>query len=223
MPSSPVARQTAKILFDIGAVHFNAEKPFIFTSGWASPVYVDCRWIISWLEARRTLMRLGAEKLKDVVGGVDIVAGGETAGIPFAAFLSEELGRPMVYVRKQPKGFGRMAQIEGDLKDGARVLLVEDLSTDGKSKIRFCEALRKAGATVEHAFVIFDYGIFPNAGENMKKLGVAMHHLCTWWDALEEARAGKRFDQKTLDEVEAFLKDPVSWSVAHGGATGTGG
>src|SRR5262249_34174422 len=135
-----IASETARILFDIGAVHFNAEKPFIFTSGWASPVYIDCRKIISFVEARRTLMKFAAEKIR-ASGSFDSVAGGETAGIPFAAFLAEELSLPMIYVRKQAKGFGRMAQIEGDLKEGARVLLVEDLSSDGKSKVKFCEAL----------------------------------------------------------------------------------
>jgi orotate phosphoribosyltransferase len=224
-PSSPAALETARILFDIGAVHFNAEKPFIFTSGWASPVYVDCRKIIAFVEARRRLMQLGVEQLEAAAGknAFDVIAGGETAGIPFAAFLAEKFNLPMVYVRKQPKGFGRMAQIEGDLKEGARVLLVEDLASDGKSKIKFVDVLRKAGAKCDHTFVVFHYGIFPQSVTTLKEIGVQLHGLCTWWDALAVARAQKLFDDATLQQVEAFLSDPVTWSGAHGGATGTDG
>jgi orotate phosphoribosyltransferase len=224
-PPSPAAIETAKILFDIGAVHFNAEKPFIFTSGWASPVYVDCRKIIGFVEARRRLMQLGVEQLEAAAGknAFDVIAGGETAGIPFAAFLAEKFNLPMVYVRKQPKGFGRMAQIEGDLKEGARVLLVEDLASDGKSKIKFIDVLRKANTTVAHTFVVFHYGIFPQSIQSLKDMGVALHGLATWWDALYVAREQKLFDENTLTQVESFLNDPIAWSGAHGGATGTDG
>jgi orotate phosphoribosyltransferase len=223
--SSPTAQETARILFDIGAVNFNADKPYIFTSGWASPVYIDCRQLVSYPKERRSLMKMGAELLRAKAGkgAFDIVAGGETAGIPFAAWLSDELDLPMVYVRKSPKGFGRMAQIEGHLQEGTKVLLVEDLASDGKSKVKFVEALRKAGVTVEHTFVVFHYGIFPQSEANMKAIGVELHGLATWWDMLNLARAEKRFDEKTLGTVEAFLNDPVSWSAAHGGKTGTEG
>ena len=103
---------------------------------------------------------------------IDAVAGGETAGIPFAAFLAALAKKPMVYVRKQPKGFGRMAQIEGELKPGKRVLLVEDLATDGGSKLVFIEALKKAEAKVTDCFVIFHYGIFPQSVEMLAAAGV---------------------------------------------------
>ncbi len=219
------ARETARILFEIGAVHFNAEKPFTFTSGWASPVYIDCRKIIAFPRARRALMRMAADILDRNAGyeQFDVVAGGETAGIPFGAWLSDVMDKPMVYVRKQPKGFGRMAQIEGDLKEGSRVLLVEDLASDGKSKLKFAEVLRKAGATVAHTFVIFHYGIFPQSVSSLKEHGLQLHALCTWWDMLALAKEQNRFDAKTLSEVESFLNDPISWSGKHGGATGTEG
>ena len=133
------------------------DKPFIFTSGWASPVYTDCRRLISFPRVRQTLMDFGAATVFRDAGfeQFDTVVGGETAGIPFAAWMADRLMLPMQYVRKKPKGFGRNAQIEGHLEPGQRVLLVEDLTTDGGSKINFCNALRAAGATVEHIFVIF--------------------------------------------------------------------
>jgi orotate phosphoribosyltransferase len=222
---TPEARETARILFEIGAVNFNAEKPFILTSGRASPVYIDCRKIVSFPRARRALMRMAADMLDRKAGyeQFDMVAGGETAGIPFGAWLSDVMDKPMVYVRKQPKGFGRMAQIEGDLREGQRVLMVEDMATDGGSKVKFVEALRKAGAVVEHVFVIFFYGIFPQSEKTMKELGVTMHALCTWWDMLALAREEGAFDKKTLDSVEAFLNDPEGWSVSHGGAAAAKG
>lgn len=218
-PPQTAAQITARFLFEIGAVHFNAEKPYIFTSGWASPVYIDCRKIIAYPQGRRALMRLAVAQLQAQVGyqAFDAVAGGETAGIPFAAWLSDALDLPMLYVRKQPKGFGRMAQIEGDLKEGMRVLLVEDLASDGKSKLKFVEALRQAGASVAHVFVVFHYSIFPQSVQSLAEIGVKLHGLCTWWDALAVAKAQQAFDEKTLTEVEAFLQNPQQWSAAHGG------
>jgi orotate phosphoribosyltransferase len=214
-----IAELAAGILLDIKALHFNAEKPFIFTSGWASPVYTDCRRIISFPRARAALMDFAVDQVNRRAGyeAFDAVAGGETAGIPFAAWMSERMNLPMLYIRKKPKGFGRNAQIEGTFEDGARVLLVEDLATDAASKINFITALRDAGAKVTEAFVIFHYGIFPQSVENMDKAGARLHALCTWWDVLKVARTKPYFDEATLNEVEKFLHDPVSWSAAHGG------
>ena len=113
-----VSELTAKMLFEIEAVHFRSDNPFIFTSGVASPVYIDCRKLISFPRIRSTLMDFGASMLAKDVGfeQFDAVAGGETAGIPFAAFIADRLNLPMQYVRKKPKGFGRDARIEGDIK-----------------------------------------------------------------------------------------------------------
>jgi orotate phosphoribosyltransferase len=148
----------------------------------------------------------------------DSVAGGETAGIPFAAWMADRLMLPMQYVRKKPKGFGRNAQIEGYLPEGERVLLVEDMTTDGRSKVNFCNALREAGAVVDHIFVIFYYDIFSDAADILADTKVEMHWLATWWDVLRVARADGLFDAATLDEAEKYFKDPKGWSAAHGGA-----
>lgn len=214
-----IAPIAAKLLLEIKALHFNAETPFIFTSGWASPVYTDCRRIISFPRARAALMDMGVSTILRECGyeSIDAIAGGETAGIPFAAWIAERMGLPMQYIRKKPKGFGRNAQIEGVVTEGQRVLLVEDLATDGKSKVNFVNALRTAGAECTDTFVIFFYGIFPQAQGIMDGVGVRLHSLCTWWDVLQVARDNNYFDVKTLDEVEKFLHTPVEWSAAHGG------
>jgi len=218
---SSAARTTASILLEIEAVLFRPEDPFILTSGRASPVYVDCRKIISFPRARAELMDLGVELIKEAVGyeSLDAIAGGETAGIPFSAWISERLGLPMLYVRKKPKGFGRDAQIEGAMKDGDRVLLVEDLATDGGSKLNFVRALRTAGAEVAHSFVIFHYGIFPEGLKALEAEGVKLHALATWWDVLAVAAETGRLTPEQAEQVRAFLNDPEGWSQAHGGQT----
>jgi orotate phosphoribosyltransferase len=125
---------------------------------------------------------------------------------------------PMQYVRKKPKGFGRNARIEGDLHENGRALLVEDLATDGGSKKDFVQALRDAGQRCDHVFVFFFYDIFAGAREDLEKLGVSLHSLATWRDVLAVARAHRYFPEDALNEVEAFISDPVAWSAAHGGA-----
>jgi orotate phosphoribosyltransferase len=214
-----IAHQTARMMLEVKAIHFNAEKPFIFTSGWASPVYTDCRKLISYPRLRAGLMDFATTTILRDIGyeSLDCVAGGETAGIPFAAWIADRLMLPMQYIRKKPKGFGRNAQIEGEVVEGARTLLVEDLATDGRSKVTFAEAIRTAGQTVDHCFVLFFYDIFPEARAELDAIGLKLHALVTWWDVLEVAKASGHFDPGMLAEVEAFLHQPAQWSAAHGG------
>ena len=225
MPNSPsdtdavAGLETARLLLDIKAVNFRPEEPYTLTAGWASPVYIDCRWVISFPEARQRIIELACGKLDREVGfdTIDAVAGGETAGIPYAAWIAEARSKPMLYVRKKPKGFGRNAQIEGTFEEGQRVLLVEDLATDGGSKVIFVDALRQAGGDVTDIFVVFFYGAFPGAEESMAKMGVNLHYLATWENVLQAAEEGQYFNQAAIDGVRAFLGDPVGWSKAHGG------
>ncbi|MFV0303649.1 MAG: orotate phosphoribosyltransferase [Paracoccus sp. (in: a-proteobacteria)] len=212
-----IARLSARMLLEIRAVDFNAETPFTYASGLKGPTYVDCRRIISFPRVRQTLMDfLAATVMRDAgFEAFDNVAGGETAGIPFGAMVAERLGLPMTYVRKKPKGYGRNARIEGVMTEGQRVLLVEDLTTDGGSKLSFVDAIRETGATCGHTAVIFYYGIFPETTQRLADHGVALHHLCTWWDVLAEARAQQIFDEPTLREVETFLTNPREWQAAH--------
>jgi orotate phosphoribosyltransferase len=211
-----IARLTARMLLEIEAVHLNADAPFTLASGLPSPTYIDCRKLISFPRIRSTLMDFLAVTVMRNAGleAFDNVAGGETAGIPFAALVAERMALPMTYVRKKPKGYGRNARIEGAMSEGQRVLLVEDLTTDGGSKIGFVDAIRDTGATCAHTAVIFYYGIFPETETTLGEHGVTLHHLCTWWDVLAEARAQGAFDAATLDGVESFLNDPRAWQAA---------
>src|SRR5258708_2787842 len=214
-----IAEITARMLLEVKAVLFFEDKPFIFTSRWASPVYIDCRKLIFYPRIRAQLVAFAAPPLARDVGfeHFDVVAGGETAGIPYAAWLAERLGLPMQYVRKKPKGFGRNAQIEGDIRQGARTLLVEDLTTDGRSKINFVSALREAGAVVEHVFVNFYYDIFPESKKTLADLGVQLHSLATWWDVLAVGEKDGYLPPAQIAEAEKFLHAPATWSPAHCG------
>ena len=213
---SDAAEITARILLETKAVLFSPEKPFTFTSGRVSPVYTDCRRLISFPRARRKLMDMGAALIERAVGfeSIDAVAGGETAGIPFAAWISERMALPMLYIRKKPKGFGRNAQIEGVMEEGARVLLVEDLASEGTSKLNFVRAIRQAGGEIDHSFVIFNYGIFPKSMASLAAEQVTLHWLATWWDVLRVADELGYFTPDQFAAVKAFLDDPDGWSAA---------
>ena len=209
-----IARLTARMLIEIGAIDFNAEEPFTHASGKKAPTYVDCRKLISYPRIRSTLMDFLAVTVMREAGfeAFDNIAGGETAGIPFAALMAERLALPMTYVRKKPKGYGRNARIEGAMSEGQRVLLVEDLTTDGGSKLSFVDAIRDTGATCTATAVIFFYGIFEGVEARLADHGVQLIHLCTWWDVLAVARARGSFDAGTLDAVEAYLRNPAGWT-----------
>lgn len=215
MPAD-AARITASILLETQSVLMRPDDPFTLTSGRKSPVYVDCRKLIAFPRARRRLMDLAADLIEEKIGfeSLDVVAGGETAGIPYAAWLADRLMLPMCYIRKKPKGFGRNARIEGDLRPGQRAILVEDLATDGGSKLSFVEGLREAGATCAHTFVIFHYDIFPAGIETLREAGVTLHALATWRDVVALAEAEGSLDKAALKTVRAFLENPEGWAPA---------
>lgn len=212
-----MARLTARMLLEIKAVHFNTAEPFTLASGLPSPTYIDCRKLISYPRIRSTLMDFLTVTTMRTAGfeAFDNIAGGETAGIPFAALVAERMALPMTYVRKKPKGYGRNARIEGQMNEGERVLLVEDLTTDGGSKLSFVDAIRETGASCAHTAVIFYYGIFPETEKTLGDHGVDLHYLCTWWDVLAEAKNSGAFDAETIKGVEAFLNDPRGWQEAN--------
>ncbi|NRP71830.1 Orotate phosphoribosyltransferase [Ensifer psoraleae] len=216
-----MAELVAKMLWEIKAVHFRADEPYKLSSGMASPVYIDCRKLISHPRIRSAVMDFAAATILREAGfeQFDVVAGGETAGIPFAAMLAERLGLPMIYVRKAPKGHGRNAQIEGHMPEGARVLVIEDLTTAGGSMFKFIDAIRAAGGVVDHGIALFYYDIFPEARADMKSKGVDLHFIATWRNVLAVAREQALFDEKTLNEVEAFLNAPLAWSGRNGGVS----
>lgn len=208
-----IAHEVARILLDTKSVLLNANEPFTYTSGRKGPAYADCRRLISFPQERDRLMELATEILEKNIGAknIDYVAGGETAGIPYAAFIAQRMNKSMLYIRKKPKGFGRMSQIEGYLEEGPKkIALIEDVQNFGTSVQIFIDAIRGAGAVVENLLVIFSHG-HESSKRHMQELGIQLHALCTWRDVLDVARAEKYFNDETLLSVEEFLKDPEGW------------
>lgn len=190
------------------AVKIDPEDPYVLTSGSISPIYIDCRLLISDVEFRKLFVETAKEKIKDI--DFDILAGGATAGIPYAAFLAEELELPMIYVRKSPKGHGRAAQIEGsDDLTGKKVLLVEDLVTKATSKLRFIGGIKRAGGKVNHCLVFFDRQ--QNARASLKGHGVELISLVTLSDTLSFGLENDWITQKEYDEIQRYLQDSEKW------------
>ena len=207
------AQQAAEILIDIGAVSIRTDAPFTLTSGKKSPVYVDCRRIISFPKERQKLMKMALQVLENTIP-FDAVAGGETAGIPFAAWISELMSLPMIYVRKKPKGFGQNKRIEGLVKPNQNILLVEDLATDGGSKMSFVNAIREAGGNCTTCFVIFHYGIFEKSLEQLKAQNVSLIELATWKDILDVLKESlvKSLTPIKWKEEDLVLDNPIKSS-----------
>ena len=137
MIRSDIIRIVSTILWDVKAIKVSIQNPFKLASGNMSPIYIDCRIPISHISARNMVTTCALWLYEYHELAADYIAGGESAGIPYAAWLADRLGKPFIYVRKQAKGYGAKAQIEGDIAPGKSVLLYEDLITDGKSKLSF--------------------------------------------------------------------------------------
>ena len=203
--------EVAEILINIESVKFSFDNPFTLTSGLKSPVYVDCRKIISFVDERSIIINFALEYFKKNNIVFDILAGGETAGIPYAAFFSELLRKPMIYIRKKPKGFGKDQQIEGDYKENQKAILIEDLATDGGSKIVFIEALKKVNLNISDIFVIFYYDIFDIEKSPLGSLGVKIHSLCTWKNIINIIKQKNLYSHQQINNLQNFLLNPNKW------------
>ena len=178
-------QKIADILLKIGCVNIDFRKKFTLTSGKKSPVYVDCRKLISFPKEREIVINEMTKLIKSKYKNKVLVAGGETAGIPYSSFISHKLKYPMVYIRKQPKGFGKGNIIEGEFKKKSTSILIEDMATDGGSKLHFINSLRKNSLTVKDIYVVFFYNIYPSAKRNLQKMRVNLNYLASWHDILE--------------------------------------
>lgn len=214
-----ISNVIAKDLLEIGAVDFRPGKPFTYTSGRQSPIYVDVRRIIGVPRARARLAQYGTSFIYKQIGRKNfaVIAGGETAGIPVATLLADRIHCPMCYVRKKPKGFGRGAQIEGltdeELAEGRRFLLCEDLCSDGGSKRNFIQAIRKSGNVVTDIFVVYSYGVF-GAEESLADDGITMHSIVDAAKLVEVAEDIGAFSSETLCQIRSFLDDAENWVPA---------
>src|SRR5947208_10754368 len=214
---SDVPQKVAQILLSTESIAVYKDKPFVFVSGRISPVYIDCRKLLSFAPQREYIVTALAKKAETDIGldHIDVVAGGETAGIPYASFVSHLIRKPMIYIRKQPKGYGGTKQIEGILEPGKRVMLVEDLITDGLSKLRFNIGIRGAGAKMTHCLCVFDYAsdrLNQHEGKiNLAKNDIGLHVLANWDDVLDAGLTKNYFSEEANRQIIDFLKDPENW------------
>jgi orotate phosphoribosyltransferase len=214
---SEVSKKVAEMLLATQSIAVYKDKPFVFVSGRISPVYIDCRKLLSFAPEREYIVTALAKMAETDIGlnNIDVVAGGETAGIPYASFVSHLIKKPMIYIRKQPKGYGGTKQIEGILEAGQRVLMVEDLITDGLSKMRFNIGIRGAGAKTTHCLCVFDYAsdrLNLHEGKiNLAKNGIDLHVLANWDDVLDTGLSKSYFSEESSRHILDFLKEPENW------------
>ena len=209
-----LAAAVALQLWELEAVRVRPDEPFRLASGNHSPIYVNCRRVISEPVFMQLFCAAAVAICERREVRVDAVAGGETAGIPFAAYLAQAMTRPMAYVRKKAKGYGIGSRVEGHLEAGARVLLVEDLITDGGSKLGFLDAVAEVGAEVRDVLVLFDRQ--QGGADLLARRGVTLHAVADRGSTLAVGQAAGLLSADAADTVEAYFNDPQAWHRARG-------
>ena len=201
-----ISNETASILLKKKCIEFSFKKKFQLTSGRKSIVYCDCRKIISYTTERDKLINFALKKIKldKTLNSLTNIAGGESAGIPYASFLAQKLKLPLSYIRKERKKFGKKSQIEGNIKSHDNVLIVEDLITDGSSKYNFIDAVEKVGGRIKAIFVIFNYGINREFLEYKGKK-IKIISLAKWEDVLYILKLRKVFPKNEIKLITSFL------------------
>lgn len=203
-------RSIAIKLIEANVVNFRPEEPFIWASGWKSPIYCDNRRLLSIPYIRDFFKsELGALVFSEFPD-VDAIAGVATAGIPWGTMVSDQLKLPFMYVRPKPKEHGMGNQIEGAFTAGQRVLVVEDLISTGKSSLQVCDALTNQGLKVEGMVAIFTYG-FPQAEKAFLKSGITLRTLTNYKALVEEAAIRGIVSEKMVDTLLNWRQDPENW------------
>ncbi len=205
-------KQIAKKLLEIRAVHLRPEEPFTWTSGLRSPIYCDNRMTMSYPEVRKMVAESFAEVIREKYGQADVIAGTATAGIPHAAWVADLLGLPMIYVRDKAKGHGRNNQIEGVLKPGQKVVVIEDLISTGGSSIKAADAVKEAGGEVLSVLAIFSYQ-FAKAEQAFVEAGYPFETMSNYTALLEQAKEDGILQQEQVNELAQWRVDPEAYTT----------
>ncbi|MEE0997716.1 MAG: orotate phosphoribosyltransferase [Paludibacteraceae bacterium] len=200
----------AEKLLKIKAIKVQPQNPFTWASGWKSPIYCDNRKTLSYPEIRTFIKKEFARLIREKYGDVDVVAGVATGAIAQGAMVAEELGLPFVYVRSSPKDHGLENLIEGDLKPGQKVVVIEDLISTGGSSLKAVEALRKDGCEVIGMLAIFTYG-FPVASEKFSEADVELTTLSNYGAVLEHLLKTEFIGEEEMETLKEWRKDPANW------------
>lgn len=203
-------RIVAAKLIKIKAVKLQPSNPFVWASGWNSPIYCDNRKTLSYPQLRNFIKLELARIIREKYEEVDAIAGVATGAIAQGAMVAEELGLPFVYVRSSPKDHGLENMIEGDLKPGMKVVVIEDLISTGGSSLKAVEAIRADGSDVIGMLAIFTYG-FPVAEEAFRKAKVELTTLSNYEAILEIALATNYIHESELTALQEWRKAPETW------------
>jgi orotate phosphoribosyltransferase len=204
------ARKTAELLLQINAIKLNPRNPFLWASGWNSPIYCDNRITLSFPAIRNYLKEEFAKNIEKQFGKPDVIAGVATGAIGMGLLVAEALALPFVYVRPEPKKHGRMNQIEGFLQKGQNVVVIEDLISTGNSSLLAVEALKEAGANVKGMAAIFSYG-FKLADDNFKKANVDLFTLSNYENLLPLALSKKYITEEEEQTLIEWSLNPSEW------------
>lgn len=206
------AEKTAELLLQINAIKLNPKNPFLWASGWHSPIYCDNRLTLSFPAIRNYIRDEFSKQIEEIHGKPDVIAGVATGAIGIGILVAEALGLPFVYVRPEAKKHGRQNQVEGFLQKGQNVVVVEDLISTGNSSLLAVEALKQAGANVKGMVAIFSYG-FDVASENFKNAEVELHTLSNYEHLLDLAVAKKYITEDEQTTLQEWRKSPSTWNV----------
>ena len=205
------AKQIANHLLQIKAIILQPNNPFIWASGWKSPIYCDNRKTLSFPNIRTHIRIKICEIIKEKYPHVNVIAGVATGGIAIGALIAEELGLPFIYVRASNKEHGKKNLIEGYYDSGQSVVVIEDLISSGKSSLAAVEALREEDLNVKGLISIFTYS-FEEANKNFNKFSCEKTSLCDYETLIDEALKSNYIDQKDLSILKNWRKDPKNWS-----------
>ncbi|MCW3763051.1 orotate phosphoribosyltransferase [Weissella confusa] len=205
------SQRVAKALLDIHAVTLNPDQPFTWASGLKSPIYTDNRLTISYPEVRQAIFNGMVEQIKLHFSAADVIAGTATAGIPHAAWVAQNMELPMIYVRTKPKDHGQGKQIEGVLKEGQKVVVIDDLISTGGSVLNAVRAVNNAGGKVIGVISVFTYDL-PAAEQNFMANGLKHYSVTDYMTLIKVAKENSQISADHLKSLQEWRKDPLSWS-----------
>ncbi len=203
-------KKIAEFLLQSNAIKLQPSNPFTWASGWKSPIYCDNRKTLAFPEIRNFIKNAFAEIIKSEFSNFDVIAGVATGAIAQGALVADILNKPFCYIRSAPKEHGLTNLIEGDLKSGQKVIIIEDLISTGGSSLKAVEAVRNAGAEVIGMMAIFTYG-FPTAIDNFNKAKVKLVTLSNYNALIELALEIGYIKQSETDVLKKWREAPDKW------------
>ncbi len=205
------AQKTADLLLQINAIKLQPQNPFLWASGWKSPIYCDNRIILSYPHIRNYVREQMSRQIEELYGKPDVIAGVATGAIGVGMLVADYLNLPFVYVRPEAKGHGRQNQVEGQLSKNQNVVVIEDLISTGKSSLNAVKALKEANVKVKGMVAIFTYD-FDVAKENFKKEKIELHTLSDYNELLAQAEKSNYINSKEIETLKAWRENPSIWN-----------